>query len=93
MNALLPSRLSIALLLTGYCRPMPRNEQSSSRPGRPALSARIGPLLLLAAIVLAAIAGITFALDRPGLAWSALALAAVLAVLGAALVARNRPAA
>jgi len=43
--------------------------------------------------VLAAIAGITFALDRPGLAWSALALAAILAVLGAALVARNRPAA
>ncbi len=48
---------------------MPRNEQSSGRPGRPALSARIGPLLLLAAIVLAAIAGITFALDNPGLAW------------------------
>jgi len=84
---------SRTLLRTGYCRPVPRNEQSYGPPGRPAPSSRIGPLLLLAAIVLAAIAGITFALDRPGLAWSALALAAILAVLGAALVARNRPAA
>ena len=70
---------------------MPGSDQSSGRMGRPAGSARVGPFALLAAIVLAALAGITFALDKPALAWSALALAAVLTVVGAVLVARNRP--
>ncbi len=70
---------------------MPSNEQGSDRSRRQAVASRIGPLLLVAAVVLAAIAGITFALDKTGWAWSALALAAVLAVIGAALVARGRP--
>lgn len=71
---------------------MPRNEQGSGPSRRPLLSSRIGPPLLVAAVVLAAIAGVTFAVEESGWAWLALALAGVLAVLGAVLATMGRDA-
>jgi hypothetical protein len=85
-----PAVSGLALLLAGLLSldAQQRARLWSVAPTSP--SSRIGPFLLIAAVVLAAVAGLTFGLQETGWAWLALALAAALAVLGAALVTRGR---